>query len=242
MIGTYRLKRDNCYNICKEAVEKLNVRNIDTAQLYNNEDMVGKSVEGVRDSVYITSKIHVKNILGGQNTILNSIEDTIGKLGGYVDCLLLHCLTDNFLQAWSVLENEVNREKVREIGVSNFSTEAMEQLNGISCNQIEMSPFLPREDITLYCSKNNIKCTAHSPLAKGEKFNDPMVKKISLHYNKTPSQVMLQWCESNGAIPIFRSSDICHIESNLRYSFTMSEEHLKPWSEKKYMTHPKLYN
>ena len=62
--GTYLLKGDTGLNAMKHAI-KVGYRHIDTAHLYDNEELVGKAVkesitEGVlksRDEIFITSKL-----------------------------------------------------------------------------------------------------------------------------------------------------------------------------------------
>ena len=49
-------------------------------------------------------------------------------------------------------------------------------------NQIELSPYLTREDVTAYCEKEGIIVEAYSPLTKGQKLNDPKLVKIAEKY------------------------------------------------------------
>jgi diketogulonate reductase-like aldo/keto reductase len=44
-------------------------------------------------------------------------------------------------------------------------------------NQLEISPYLQRKEITEYCQKNGIVVEGYSPLTKGLKLNDkPLVE------------------------------------------------------------------
>lgn len=49
----------------------------------------------------------------------------------------------------------------------------------LSVNQIELSPFLARTELTSYCQKEGVVVTAYSPLTKGHKLNDPKLMAIA---------------------------------------------------------------
>ena len=46
-------------------------------------------------------------------------------------------------------------------------------------NQIEMTPFLTRDDLVKYCQKAGIVVEAYSPLTKGQKLSDPKLMEIA---------------------------------------------------------------
>ena len=73
----------------------------------------------------------------------------------------------------------------RSIGVSNFNIHHLEQLklarpNHVPVvNQIELSPYLTRDEVVKYCQQEGIVVEAYSPLTKGQKLNDPVLTKIA---------------------------------------------------------------
>jgi diketogulonate reductase-like aldo/keto reductase len=82
---------------------------------------------------------------------------------------------------------------------------------------------------------------AHSPLAKGEKLDNPILKSISKDINKTPSQIMLKWNYINNNIIIPRSKDQLHILENTSLDFELSKDNLEKLDSLNcnYSTHPK---
>lgn len=61
------------------------------------------------------------------------------------------------------------KDKVRNVGVSNFPKEVLEELIAESgvvpvVNQIEAHPYLPQNELVAYCKEKNIHITAYSPL------------------------------------------------------------------------------
>ena len=62
-VGTFRLKGDDAYQAVSTALE-LGYRHIDTAQIYGNEQDVGRAIadSGVaRDELFVTTKIWTDN-------------------------------------------------------------------------------------------------------------------------------------------------------------------------------------
>jgi diketogulonate reductase-like aldo/keto reductase len=112
---------------------------------------------------------------------------------------------------------------IKKIGVSNFDVHHMEMINDFSqvpiyTNQIELSPFLKRPNVVKYMNEHNIKVSAHSSMAKGEKFDDETIVKIANKYGKTPAQIMLKWGLQNNYHIIPRSSKKEHIAEDITLS------------------------
>lgn len=51
----------------------------------------------------------------------------------------------------------------------------------INCvvNQVELSPFLTREELVSYCQSQDIVLEAYSPLTKGKYLNDPQLVEMA---------------------------------------------------------------
>jgi len=244
--GTYRLKDDTTDSVLHALT--IGYTHIDTAPLYKNEVQVGEAINksGIdRKTLFLTTKISRKELKS--NSIVDSIENSLRVMNqDYIDLVLLHEPID-FLQNWKLLCEYFNNQtqiKVRHIGVSNFNIEQLELITKIKfpyCNQIELNPFLQRTSLTEYCKKKNILVVAHSPLAKGEKLDNPILKSISKDINKTPSQIMLKWNYINNNIIIPRSKDQLHILENTSLDFELSKDNLEKLDSLNcnYSTHPK---
>lgn len=252
--GTYRLNN----NVLEQSLEKAllsGYRLIDTASLYRNEQVIGNylsSNEINRSSIWITSKLQPKlfdkkyieaDII---NSIVKSLDDFNTK---YVDLYLLHCpstLQEHNIKAWSILEQFQRQGIFKNIGVSNFAIKELDEIINFSTtpiytNQIELTPFLIRPTIIDYMKDKNIKITAHSSLAKGEKFNEPILIELGEKYKKTQAQIMLQWAIQKDFYVIPRSSNPEHIIENINLNFILEEEDIKKLDNLNcgYTTHPK---
>jgi diketogulonate reductase-like aldo/keto reductase len=249
--GTYRLG-DNTYKSLNDALIN-GYRSIDTASLYKCEHLIGKFLkenEINRSEIWITSKLNPKMMDKSEGEILESINKTLTDLNtNYLDLFLIHCpnKTENInIKCWSIIENLYKNGTFRNIGVSNFNIDDLEEIKLFSTtpiytNQIELSPFLKRPIVCEYMKKNNIIISAHSSLAKGEMFDNITLKNIASKYNKTPAQIMLKWGLNNNYHIMPRSSKYNHINDNLNLNFELNNDDMEELNNINitHITHPK---
>ena len=69
----------------------------------------------------------------------------------------------------------------RSIGVSNFNVHHLEPLKAARpdhvpvVNQIELNPYLTRDEVVKYCQQEGIVIQAYSPLTRGQKLKEPVL-------------------------------------------------------------------
>eukprot|EP00656_Telonema_subtile_P014328 TRINITY_DN1732_c0_g1_i4.p1 TRINITY_DN1732_c0_g1~~TRINITY_DN1732_c0_g1_i4.p1 ORF type:complete len:152 (-),score=54.50 TRINITY_DN1732_c0_g1_i4:355-810(-) len=106
------------------------------------------------------------------------------------------------------------------IGVSNYGVHHLEALL-TSCtvppavNQIELSPFLQRDDIVAYCRANSIVVQAFSPLCKGSMLQEPRLAAIASKHACSAAGVMLRWGLQRGLVLLPKSEDEGRLAQNL---------------------------
>ena len=229
--GTYRLGNDT-YSALGHALES-GYRSIDTASLYKVEHTIGQYIKDNhidRSQLQITSKLNPKIMEKGEAEIISSIHKTLDDLGtNYLDLFLIHApKEEHIIKCWSIMDNFYKNGTFKNIGVSNFDVHHMESIRDFSTtpiytNQLELSPFLKRPNVVKYMRENNIRITAHSSLAKGEKFNDPIITKMASKYNRSGAQIMLAWGMQNDFCIIPRSSNQSHIAEDISLDFIISD-------------------
>eukprot|EP00667_Euglena_gracilis_P016674 EG_transcript_17460 len=203
---------------------RLGYRHIDTAQLYANEEDVGRAVadSGVpREQVFITTKLWLDKF-GYQNAVA-AIKESLRKLRTpYVDLLLLHAPgpADVRAETWQALEELQAQGLLRDIGVSNFGIPHLEKLRLTAhvqpvVNQIELHPWLQRRDLVAYCHAQGIVVQAYSPLAKGKKLNDPTLCAVAQRHGVSPAQVLVAYGLAHGWVTLPKSVDPGRIRQNL---------------------------
>ncbi|KAK2583737.1 hypothetical protein KPH14_009655 [Odynerus spinipes] len=277
-LGTWQAKPEEIEASVGTALE-CGYRHIDTAFNYNNEEAIGKSLKdwfskgGKREELFITSKLpHFGNRPSDVEKFLNLSLERLGL--DYLDMYLIHMpfafvldkntyapatqedgsyvldLDTNPVSVWKEMEKQVEKGRVKSIGVSNFNEEQVLEVYSNaqikpSNLQIELHAYLQQKPIRELCQKHNIVVTAYSPLgspgAKShfqtkynyspEKFPDllgyPVVLEIANKHGKTPAQVLLRHLVQQGIIVIPKSSSPDRIKSNINiFDFTLSEEDL----------------
>lgn len=238
-LGTYLMKPgDETYNACKWALE-VGYRHIDTASFYRNEADVGKAVKdsGIeRTEVFVTTKVW--NDDQGYDKTLRAVEKSLKLLGfDYIDLVLVHWPVPGLRkETWKALEKVYDEGICASIGVSNYTINHLQELFNYAnvipvVNQVEFSPFLYQKELLEFCESNNIKIEAYSPLARGRKFDHPILVELSKKYGKTPAQIMIRWAIQLGTIVIPKSSKKERIiENSLVFDFEISPEDMQKLS------------
>jgi 2,5-diketo-D-gluconate reductase A len=202
--GTYQVPPAQTAKVVGAALE-VGYRHLDTAQMYNNEQGVGKAVAAsglVRDDVFVTSKL--SNAFHRPDDARRAFDDSLAALSfDYVDLFLIHwplpTLADgDYVSTWQALEGFKREGRARSIGVSNFQPAHLERLaaetdSTPAVNQIEAHPYLLNDTVREYGREHGIITQAWSPLAQGKVLGDPIVLEIAARIGRTPSQVVLRW-------------------------------------------------
>ncbi|MCX7908536.1 MAG: aldo/keto reductase [Ignavibacteria bacterium] len=232
-LGTYLMKPGKeTYDACLWALE-VGYRHIDTASFYRNEYDVGRSIKdsGIdRKEVFVTTKIW--NDDQGYEKTLRAVEKSLNLLEfDYVDLILIHWPVPKLRkETWKALERVYDEGICSAIGVSNYTIAHLQELFNYAnvlpvVNQVEFSPFLYQKELLEFCEENQIKLEAYSPLARGRKFDNPILLEISSKYNKTPAQIMIRWALQIGTIVIPKSSNKDRIIENANvFDFEIESE------------------
>ena len=121
--GVFRIPNDGSTYRAVRAALDAGYRHIDTAVAYFNEAEVGKAVKdsGIpREEIFVTSKLWLQDY--GFDAARKGTELSLKKLGfDYIDLYLLHQPYGDVAGAWSALEEEKAKGRLRSIGVSNMT-------------------------------------------------------------------------------------------------------------------------
>jgi 2,5-diketo-D-gluconate reductase A len=223
--GVFQIDPEDTAEAVSEALE-VGYRQIDTAQMYRNEEGVGEAVRacGVdRADVFVTSKLD--NRFHRPADARRAFDATLSALGfEYVDLFLIHwplpTLYDgDFVSTWNTLQEFHQDGRARSIGVSNFQVEHLRRL-GAECdvtpavNQVELHPYLLNRDVHAYDQAHGIATQAWSPIAQGIVLGDPVITAIADRLGRSPAQVVLRWQIQHGNIVFPKSRTPARIREN----------------------------
>jgi diketogulonate reductase-like aldo/keto reductase len=137
---------------------------IDTAEMYRTEDAVGQAVKGIRDRVFIATKVLGSHLRYDQ--VMRAAENSLRQLGtDYIDLYQIHWPNSSvpIKETMRAMEALADFGQVKYIGVSNFSVKELEEARAamtrypIVSNQVLYN--LKRrgieKDLLPYCQQNH---------------------------------------------------------------------------------------
>jgi len=210
---------------------------IDTAEVYGTEDVVGQAVRGMRERVFIATKVSGAHL--GYDDVLRAAEASLRRLDtGYIDLYQIHWpnWSAPIHETMRAMEALVDRGLVRYLGVSNFSTQQLRAAQAamskypIVSNQVLYN--LNRREIEWellpYCLTSRVTIIAYTPLDDGRlatraPFSPSRgmqaLELVASQVQKTWAQVALNWCTSRpNVITIPKSNSVARVEENCQAS------------------------
>jgi len=202
---------------------------IDTAEAYGTESVVGEAIRGMRERVFVATKVSPQNFR--KDDLRKSVEASLRKLGvETIDLMQLHHPNPDIPieETMGALSELLDAGKIRFCGVSNFSVAQMQAArkalgkHPLVSNQVRYN-LIDRTieaDVLPYCQANGITVIAYSPLAKdlARIFDsDPtgIIPQISRATGKTPGQIAINWCIcKNGVVAIPKANSAERILEN----------------------------
>jgi diketogulonate reductase-like aldo/keto reductase len=227
---------------------ELGYRHIDTAEGYADghcEELVGEAIKGFnRNELIIATKVTKTNLK--PDDLRRSLDNSLKRLGlDYVDLYMIHSPSQEIplSETMPVFDEFVEQGLIRNIGVSNFTVEKLEEAmkyvkNPIVSNQIEYS-LMTREEgryggnhsmeskTVPFCQENDILVVAERPIERGlVNEPNPLLDELAEKYSKTKAQIAINWLISkDNVVTIPKSTNREHLIENLgSIGWKMSQE------------------
>lgn len=234
--GTWDVRGEAGKNAILTALE-LGYRLIDTAQMYDNETIVGKAVREsglARRDIFITTKLYRPS--SSYQKAKAGIEKSLQALQtNYIDLLLIHEPYEDALEMYDALKEAYEVGKIRAIGISNFD-ERKYQTFIRSCdiipavNQVESHVYYPQLTLKKLLETHGTRMQSWASFTEGRRniFAEPLLNQIGAKYGKTAGQVALRYLTQNGIAVIPKSVHRDRMEQNLHsLDFTLSKEDME---------------
>ncbi len=220
----------------------------DTAEIYadgHSEELIGQAIRemGVkRDSLFITTKVDPEHLKYEQ--VLKACEGSLHRLKmDYIDLYLIHWPRAGmkFEETFRALNKLVRDDKVRYLGVSNFSVKLLKQSQEhsetpIITDQVPYSIYdrsYVKNGVLEYCQQNDILLTAYSPVEKGRLKPNQTLQSIAGAHSATSYQIALAWLIAQPrVITIPMSYNPQHTKENFEsVNIVLTEKEIKSLNE-----------
>ncbi|MBI4333160.1 MAG: aldo/keto reductase [Chloroflexi bacterium] len=204
---------------------------VDTAEAYgdgHSEELIGRAFQRARDRVFLATKFSPEH--NDHENVLKSAELSLRRLKtDYIDLYQVHWPNPSFplAETMHAMEQLVSEDKIKYIGVSNFSLKELKQAqaaiggNGVVSLQAEYNLFDRAIETAVlpYCQEENVTLIAYSPLDQGRVASGDRriqeLREIAAKYGKTPAQVVLNWLISHPRVVVIpKATSQAHIREN----------------------------
>jgi diketogulonate reductase-like aldo/keto reductase len=196
---------------------------IDTAEMYGEggaEQIVGQALQGIRDQVYLVSKVYPHN--ASRHGAIEACERSLKRLGtDTIDLYLLHWRGQYPLEETiEAFERLREQGKIGRWGVSNFDLDDMHELANPACATNQVLYSLEQRgvgfDLLPWCQQQGMPLMAYCPVGQGGRLLvDATLRQIAERRNATPAQVALAWLvQQGGVIAIPKAVTPEHVRAN----------------------------
>jgi diketogulonate reductase-like aldo/keto reductase len=198
---------------------------IDTAEMYGDgatETFLGKALAGLRDAVFLVSKVYPQN--AGGVRLERACEASLRRLQtDRIDLYLLHWRGSIPLaETVRGMEGLVAAGKIRAWGVSNLDTDDMDELvraggSGCVTDQIlyNVTRRGPEFDLLPALARRGMSAMAYSPVEQGNLPAGGALAAVAQRHGATAYQVALAWAMRRPeVIAIPKAATLAHVREN----------------------------
>jgi diketogulonate reductase-like aldo/keto reductase len=203
----------------------------DTAEIYaagHSEELLGRALVEARvdrQQVFLTTKVAPRHL--SFEGVLASCRSSLGRLQtDYIDLYLIHWPGPrmDLESTFGALNELVARGEVHYVGVSNFDTKLLKEVEPLSETPIltDQVPYsllergYSKNGVLQYCRDHEIVLTAYSPFEQGKLRASRHLSGIATARSATPYQIALAWlCSQDAVVTIPMSMDPRHQRENL---------------------------
>jgi diketogulonate reductase-like aldo/keto reductase len=227
--GTWQIRDQDAYDSVTTALQA-GYRHIDTATGYKNEAQVGRAIvdsDVPREEIFITTKLPPDAAGREEETIAASLQ----ALGvDQVDLWLIHWPPeDASVSTWRRFVEIQKSGRVRDIGVSNYSPEQIDELidaTGVApaVNQIRWAPAIFDADRLQHSRDRGVVLEGYSPFRASD-LKDSTLTEIAKAHGVSVPQVIVRWHIEHEIVVIPKSTHADRIRGNIDvFGFSLNED------------------
>ncbi|SDJ39038.1 aldo/keto reductase [Natronorubrum texcoconense] len=212
-----------------ETALELGYRHLDTAQIYENEAVVGEGLARAlesnvvdRDDVTVATKVWADSL--APEDVRRTTCESLERLGlETVDLLYVHRPIDTYDPETTLpaFDDLVADGLVGHVGVSNFTVDELERARGIldspiAAHQAEYHPLFQSEELLEQAREHGSPLVGYAPLSGGRVRDVEAVASVAAKHETTPEAVAIAWLVAKeGVVTIPKASSRSHLAANL---------------------------
>jgi len=201
-------------------------KHLDTAQIYDNETVVGNGLEASyvdREELTVATKVWADNLAAAD--VLASTEESLTRLGvERIDLLYVHRPIESYnpTETLAAFNRLYEAATISGVGLSNFTVDQLETARRklsapIVAHQVEFHPLFWSPELLDHAQQHDYQLVAYSPLAGGTVREIDTVVDIAQTHETTPEAVAIAWLLSKpNVVTIPKASSRRHLEANLQ--------------------------
>lgn len=211
-------------------------RLIDTAQMYDNEQVVGNAMRQsglAREELFLTTKLYRTST--SYKAAKSDIERSLNALqSDYIDLLLIHEPYEQSLEMYQAFKEAYHDGKVKAIGISNFNAKRYSEFIR-SCevipaiNQVESHVYFPQLELKGKMLEHGTQMQAWGPFTEGRRdiFADKILNTVGKTHGKSAAQIALKYLIQNQIAVSPKSSSKDRMKENMDlFDFQLTEEEI----------------
>ncbi|WP_058366044.1 aldo/keto reductase [Haloparvum sedimenti] len=212
----------------------LGYRHLDTAQIYENEAVVGEGLAAAlgsadsslsREDVTLATKLWIDALAA--NDVPESARASADRLGvDAIDLLYVHRPRGDYDPEGTLpaMADLVDEGLVRHVGVSNFERDQLDHAVEVladrglrlAAHQTELHPLYHRPELLDHAREHGYPVVAYSPLAGGRAGEVEALRTVAEKHGTTPAAVSLAWVlAKEPVVAIPKASSEAHQRANL---------------------------
>ena len=216
---------------------------LDTAEMYGNEDVVGRAIRARREDVVLCSKFGVYwgpsgrpddwSVRADPATVHSAVEGSLRRLDvDVIDLYYLHHRSDDtpIEDTIGAMAELVQQGKIRAIGLSNVTVDDVRRAHAVHPVQaVQEAWSLLRRDVETMLpvlAALGVTLVAHSPLDHGALHTGgggpltDILRDMAARYGVSPGQLALAWVHGRGrragqpVVPLPGTTRISHLRAD----------------------------
>ena len=208
-----------------ETAIDLGYRHLDTAQIYDNERVVGDGLAASdvpREDLTVATKLWIDSLAGGD--VRPGTEASLDRLGlDSVDLLYVHRPRGDYDPESTLPAVDAVHDAglATHVGLSNFEPDQLERARElldapIAAHQVEFHPYFGDPDLLADAQEHDYPLVAYSPLIGGDAFDDSVLTDIAEGHDTSPAAVSIAWVLAHeNVVTIPKASSREHLRANL---------------------------